>query len=310
MNTCPRALVVDDEHDTAESFARLLKALGCDSDFVTDPRRVVDVMARMHAQIVFLDIGMPDISGYELADMLRGKYGWHDGLRLVAVTAYGSDEDRARSRAAGFDAHVLKPVSPELVESMLHTLFPGMREGAEAPQTKPWTNSSVGIPVMTGYAFAPKTKLLLAVTPDVLDRFQRILTRHDVTAVSNAGEAMRELEDHYGMVILSVHFAESQMFSLLGDIRSHSKYRKVPILCVLGTHRVLTDIAIEGLDHAVKAMRANGFLDLHHFDDDEEGNARIRRIVDYLILIDGDLQHIARTKGEDEILVERRRKHG
>ena len=310
MNTCPRALVVDDEHDSAESFARLLKALGCSAEFVTDPKLVLDVMERMHAQIVFLDIGMPEINGYELADMLRGKYGWHDGFRLVAVTAYGSDDDRARSRAAGFDAHVLKPVSPELVESMLHTLFPPMREGAAGPQTMPWTNGPIGIPLMSGYAFAPKTRLLLAVTPDVLDRFRRILIRHDLTAVSDAAEAMRELESHYGMVILSVHFAESQMFSLLGDIRSHSKYRKVPILCVLGAHRVLTDVAVEGLDHAVKAMRANGFLDLHHFDDDEEGNARIRRIVDYLILIDGDLQHIARTKGTDEILVERRRKNG
>jgi hypothetical protein len=54
------------------------------------------------------------------------------------------------------------------------------------------------------------------------------------------------------------------MFSLLGDIRAHAKYRKVPILCVLGARgRFLTEIAIEGLDHAVNAMTANGFLDLH-----------------------------------------------
>jgi hypothetical protein len=112
------------------------------------------------------------------------------------------------------------------------------------------------------------------------------------------------------MAVLSVHFDESQMFSLLGDIRSHSKYRKIPVLCVLGAHRVLTDVAIEGLDHAVKAMRANGFLDLHHFADDEDGNARIRRIVDYLILIDGDLQHIARAKGEALVQGERRRATG
>ena len=291
---CPRALVVDDERDCAESFARLLQILGCHVEFLTDPRLVVDAVARMNAQIVFLDLGMPGIDGYELAGMLRGKYGWQGGLRLVAVTAYGSDEHRARSRAAGFDAHVLKPVSSELVESMLRTLFP---QGPDAPS-------------MSTYALPPKTKVLLAVTPDVLDRFQRILTRHELAAVSNAPEAMRKLEENFGMVILSVHFDESQMFSLLGDIRSHSKYRKIPVLCVLGAHRVLTDIAVEGLDHAVKAMRANGFLDLHHFADDEEGNARIRRIVDYLILIDGDLQHIARAKGEALVQGERRRKSG
>lgn len=83
------------------------------------------------------------------------------------------------------------------------------------------------------------------------------------------------------------------------DIRAHSKYRKVPVVCVLGSWgRMLSEIAIEGLDHAVKALEASGFLNLMHFADDDEGNARIRRIVDYLILINGDLQHIARATGE------------
>jgi hypothetical protein len=161
---------------------------------------------------------------------------------------------------------------------------------------------------MSAYQPPPRTRILLAVTGDELERFQRILERHELTAVGNAEEAMRALDEQYGMVILSVHFDESQMFSLLGDIRSHSSYRKVPILCVLGTRgRFITDIAIEGLDHAVKAMRANGFLDLQHFADDDEGNARICRIVDYLILIDGDLQHIARYTGDRTVAVERRR---
>src|SRR4051812_37562459 len=102
--------------------------------------------------------------------------------------------------------------------------------------------------------------------------------------------------DKYGMVIISVHFDESQMFTLLGDIRAHSKYRKVPIVCVLGERGRLSDVAVEGLDHAVKAMTANGFLDLQRFPDDDIGNARIRRIVDYLILIDGDLQAISEVQ--------------
>jgi hypothetical protein len=161
---------------------------------------------------------------------------------------------------------------------------------------------------MSAYEPPPRTKILLAVTGDVLERFQRILERHELTTVTNAEDAMRALDEQYGMVVLSVHFDESRMFSLLGDIRSHSSYRKVPILCVLGTRgRFITDIAVEGLDHAVKAMRANGFLDLQHFADDDEGNARICRIVDYLILIDGDLQHIARATGDNSVAVERRR---
>jgi len=146
---------------------------------------------------------------------------------------------------------------------------------------------------------------------DLRDRMRRILARHDLVAADTSGQVMRQLEHQFGMVILSVHFDDSQMFSLLGDIRAHSGYRKIPILCVLGNNRgrALTEIAIEGLDHAVKAMRANGFLDLQHFADDDEGNGRVARIVDYLILIDGDLQHIARTTGENLVPADRRRAH-
>lgn len=161
---------------------------------------------------------------------------------------------------------------------------------------------------MPNYPPPPPTRILLAVTPDMRDRMERILARHELTTVETSDEAMRALEDRHGIVILGVHFDDSQMFSLLGDVRAHSGYRKVPILCVLGSRgRAITEIAVEGLDHAVKAMRANGFLDLSHFPDDEEGNARIRRIVDYLILLDGDLQHIARTTGETLIPADRRR---
>ena len=119
---CPRALIVDDNHDVADSFARVLQAMGCEATFVTDPFIAVETAGRIKAEIVFLDLGMPGIDGYELARSLRSRYGWQ-GIQIVAVTGYGSKEDRVRSRMAGFDAHVVKPVSPELVESMLKTLF-------------------------------------------------------------------------------------------------------------------------------------------------------------------------------------------
>jgi PleD family two-component response regulator len=149
-------------------------------------------------------------------------------------------------------------------------------------------------------SLAPTTRILVAVTAENEERLRRILSGHELTFVTTCGEANKLLEAHkFGMVIVGVHFDDSQMFTLLADIRAHAKYRKVPILCVLGTRgRVLSEVAVEGLDHAVKAMMANGFLNLLHFEDDDEGNARIRRIVDYMILIDGDLQHIARASGE------------
>ena len=111
------------------------------------------------------------------------------------------------------------------------------------------------------------------------------------------------------MVIVGVHFDESQMFSLLGDIRLHSQYRKVPVLVVLIHGRyAFSDVVLEAIDHAVMACGANGFLDFEHFQDGADGNARIRRIIDYLILINGDLRHIARETNDSDVvsIVERR----
>lgn len=147
---------------------------------------------------------------------------------------------------------------------------------------------------------APQTKILVAVGADNRDRIERVLEGHELVFVDTCDQAREQLaQERFGLVILGVHFDESRMFSLLGDIRAHARYRKVPILCVLGSWgRMLSEVAVEGLDHAVKAMTANGFLNLLHFPDDAEGNARVRRIIDYLILIDGDLQHIARASAE------------
>ncbi len=162
---------------------------------------------------------------------------------------------------------------------------------------------------------APKSRILVAVMPYKEDRMVRILSGHDATFVKTSEEARNLLEaEEFALVILGVHFDESQMFSLLGDIRAHARYRKVPILCVLGSRgRYLGDFGIEGLDHAVKAMMANGLLNLENIDDDEAGNARVRRIIDYLILLDGELQQLApgaerNSGGSGRLLGEPRRR--
>jgi CheY-like chemotaxis protein len=126
MKQCPRTLVVDDEPDAAHTFAALMNSLGCETTALTDPFDAAPTVEATNAELVFLDLNMPGLDGLTLARMLRGKYGWQR-IRIVAVTAYGSDEHRAATREAGFDAHVVKPVDMHLLESMLHTLFPAMR---------------------------------------------------------------------------------------------------------------------------------------------------------------------------------------
>jgi len=120
-----RALVVDDHRDVAESLARLLQSMGCAATFVVHPSKAIDAAAALDAEIVFLDIGMPEIDGYHLARLFRQEYG--ETILLVAVTAYGTDEDRRRSRQAGFDAHVHKPVDIPIIESMLATVLASRR---------------------------------------------------------------------------------------------------------------------------------------------------------------------------------------
>jgi CheY-like chemotaxis protein len=118
-----RVLVVDDDKDGAQTFAYLLAGLGHEARHLTDPRRVLPMVARFKPHIVFLDLAMPVLTGWDLAKALRRLYAY-DRLRLIALTAHGADQDRIRSRQAGFDAHILKPVSMDLVESTIAELFP------------------------------------------------------------------------------------------------------------------------------------------------------------------------------------------
>lgn len=112
-----RALVVEDQHDTAVSFALLLAEMGLKVEYLTDSRLALDVAKKFRPEIVFLDIGLPYIDGYTLAAQLRKEFGTK--MPIVAITGYGAEQDRKRSREAGFDAHILKPLDMALLDSIL-----------------------------------------------------------------------------------------------------------------------------------------------------------------------------------------------
>src|SRR5260221_9052067 len=105
-----RILVVDDHLDTAQSFAALLGSMGHEVAFLTDPEQVDRRVEALRPHIVFLDIGMPRLDGWQVAERLRARYA-PEALKLVAITAYGAAHDRAKSRRSGFDAHLVKPAS-------------------------------------------------------------------------------------------------------------------------------------------------------------------------------------------------------
>ena len=117
-----RILVVDDLRDAALTLTLVLQRLGHVAEYVSGPWEALDAAKRLRPDLIFLDIGMPELDGYALARMLRQEFGF-ERLRLVALTAWDRDEDRAESRRAGFDAHVVKPADLETVESILATIF-------------------------------------------------------------------------------------------------------------------------------------------------------------------------------------------
>ncbi|HUJ25582.1 MAG TPA: ATP-binding protein [Myxococcales bacterium] len=104
----PRVLVVDDNADAAEVLAATLEALGHRVEIAYDGPQALEVQSRFHAQIGIFDLGLPVMDGYELVARMR-ELGLAPG-RIIALTGYGQDEDRERSRRAGFDVHLVKPV--------------------------------------------------------------------------------------------------------------------------------------------------------------------------------------------------------
>jgi CheY-like chemotaxis protein len=113
-----QVLVADDNVDAAATLAALLEIAGHAVRVVHDGAAAVEEAASFQPDLVFLDIGMPLMDGYEAARRLR-QLPALDGVMLVALTGWGTEEDRARSRAAGFDRHLLKPALPDDVEAVL-----------------------------------------------------------------------------------------------------------------------------------------------------------------------------------------------
>jgi signal transduction histidine kinase/ActR/RegA family two-component response regulator len=114
----PEVLVVDDNADAAESLAALLDVLGARSRVVHDGTAAIAACQAKAPEIIFLDIGMPQMDGYEVARRIRALPG-AEAIHVVALTGWGQDKDRRRSEAAGFDRHLVKPVDVAMLQSLL-----------------------------------------------------------------------------------------------------------------------------------------------------------------------------------------------
>src|SRR5215208_6089279 len=113
-----RILVVDDNHDSALSLAMMLSIMGHETRTAHDGESAVDCAESFLPEVVLLDIGLPKLNGYEVAQRIR-EQSWGAAMFLIAVTGWGREEDRQRSSEVGLNVHMVKPVEPAVLEKLL-----------------------------------------------------------------------------------------------------------------------------------------------------------------------------------------------
>jgi len=118
-----RVLIVDDNEDAANSLAMILKLSGHETTPVYTAEDALERASTFKPDVVLLDIGLPGMDGYEVAQKMRELPGLR-GIRLVALTGYGRSDDRLRAREAGFDDHLTKPVEFALLDRALAAVRP------------------------------------------------------------------------------------------------------------------------------------------------------------------------------------------
>ncbi|HEU4779383.1 MAG TPA: response regulator [Steroidobacteraceae bacterium] len=113
-----RILVADDNRDAGETLAMLLRLDGHEVHVATDGLEAVEMFGRVHPEVAILDIGMPGLSGHEVAQRIRQQHSDRP-VTLIAVTGWGQKADKDRAAASGFDHHFTKPVEPALLSALL-----------------------------------------------------------------------------------------------------------------------------------------------------------------------------------------------
>jgi DNA-binding response OmpR family regulator len=117
----PRVLVVDDNVDAADSLGAVLQMLGAEVRVVHDGETALASFDSYRPAIVFLDIGMPAMEGYEVARRMRRSKDAPDA-KIIALTGWGQERDRQNSRAAGFDQHLVKPADLGSLQAVLNSV--------------------------------------------------------------------------------------------------------------------------------------------------------------------------------------------
>ncbi len=122
VTTGRRILIVDDNRDSAESLALLVELSGNQTQTAHDGLKAMEAAATFLPDAILLDIGLPELNGYEVCRRIRGQP-WGERMVLIALTGWGQDEHRQKSTDAGFDSHLVKPVDHDTLLKRLANLF-------------------------------------------------------------------------------------------------------------------------------------------------------------------------------------------
>ena len=113
-----RVMVVDDNEDSAVTLGLLLERYGCVTCVVHDGYTALARVPEFKPDVILLDLGMPGLDGNETCKLLR-QQPWGQNIVVIALTGWGQAEDRRRTRESGFDHHLVKPVQPSVLMSVL-----------------------------------------------------------------------------------------------------------------------------------------------------------------------------------------------
>jgi DNA-binding response OmpR family regulator len=123
-----RILIVDDNRDAAESLAMCLDLDGHQTHRAHDGESALAVASEFQPQAAILDIGLPGMNGYELARCLRRQANSDPPPILIAVTGWGTEDDRRRTQEAGFDLHLVKPIDPDELNRIIRSAYMSVTE--------------------------------------------------------------------------------------------------------------------------------------------------------------------------------------
>jgi CheY-like chemotaxis protein len=116
-----KILIVDDNQDAADTFGLVLQTLGADVRVAHNGFEALEILPQYEANVLLLDIGMPDMDGYQLARQIRSRFP-DRRTPMIALTGWGQDEDRRKAKDAGFDGHLVKPVEVSALQKLLESI--------------------------------------------------------------------------------------------------------------------------------------------------------------------------------------------